>query len=124
MQTPYPQAAVHSAPTPEMVPNYYPYYQTVYGGYPAYAAYPQTAVQDQVYGPPAPTSALASWFDYTNPSYIKGVVVATGVTLIVTNPAIQSAVVKGAVAAWSAVTGGLEEIKEKIRDARAEKSMA
>jgi hypothetical protein len=72
---------------------------------------------------PASTNTLTSWFDYSNPSYVKGLLLGAGVTLLVTSPAVQSAVVKGAVTVWSAVVGGIEEVKERIRDAKAEKSM-
>ena len=99
------------------------YYQTVYDGQTPYVRTPETAIQErsQVVSTPSP---VASWFDYSNPSYLKGLLLGAGVTLLVTNPTVQNAVIKGSVAAWAAVVGGIEEVKERVRDARAEKSMA
>jgi hypothetical protein len=99
------------------------YYQTDAYGQPVYLHDPDAAGRERAFVPAAPPSSLGSWFDYTNPSYIKGLLIGAGVTLLVTNPTVQAAVVKGAVSAWSVVVGGIEEIKERIRDARAEKSM-
>ncbi len=65
-------------------------------------------------------SILASWFDYKNNTYLKGLLIGAGVTLIATNPTVQKAVVKGSVALWNAIRGGVEEIKEKIEDVKAE----
>jgi hypothetical protein len=88
-----------------------------------YAYDPNAAIQERAVLPPATTSTVATWFDFSNPSYIKGLLVGAGATLLVTNPTVQNAVVNGAVAAWSAVVGGIEEIKERVRDAKAERSM-
>jgi len=119
MSTSYPQQTTYTAPQAPVGT----YYQVDAAGQPVYVYDPQTAVRDQALTPSAPTSVVGSWFDYSNPSYIKGLLVGVGATLLVTNPTVQTAVVKGAVAAWGAVVGGVEEIKEKVRDARAEKSM-
>ena len=101
-----------------------PYYQTVTNGQSPYVRSPDAVIQERSQVSAAPPSALGSWFDYSNSSYIKGLVVGTSVTLLVTNPTVQTAVAKSAVAAWTAVVGGVEEIKERIRDAKAEKSQA
>jgi hypothetical protein len=100
-------------------------YQTAYDGQQVYPRDSNLAIQDRAMtAVPAPTSTVSTWFDIYNPSYVKGVVVGAGVTLLVTNPAVQNAVVKGAVAVWSGLVGGIEEIKERVRDARAEKSLS
>lgn len=65
-------------------------------------------------------SILASWFDYKNNTYLKGLLIGAGVTLIATNPTVQKAVVKGSVALWNGIRGGVEELKEKIEDVKAE----
>ena len=100
---------------------------TIYTNAPAeqqlYVRDPYAAVQNQPMLPSATQSTLTSWIDISNAGYLKGLVVGVGATLLVTNPTVQSAVVKGAVAAWGAVVGGLEEIKERIRDVKAEQSM-
>jgi hypothetical protein len=111
-------------PTPQQPANH-AYYQTVYDGQAPYVRTPDAAIRERSLTPAASTTpTLGSWFDYSNPSYIKGLLLGAGATLLVTSPAVQNAVIKGAVAAWSAVVGGMEEIKERIRDAKAEKSMA
>ena len=63
---------------------------------------------------------LSSWFDYKNRAYLKGLLIGAGVTLVATNPTVQKAVVKGAVAVWSGIQGSVEEIKEQIEDMKAE----
>ncbi len=65
-------------------------------------------------------SAVASWFDYKSNTYLKGLLIGAGVTLLATNPTVQKAVVKGSVSLWNGIRGGVEEIKEKIEDIKAE----
>jgi hypothetical protein len=119
--------AYYTHPTPAyptaQQPTNHAYYQTVYDGQTPYVRTPDAAIRERSLVPAAPTSTLGSWFDYSNPSYIKGLLLGAGVTLLVTSPAVQNAVIKGSVAAWSAVVGGVEEIKERVRDAKAEKRM-
>ncbi|PID40001.1 MAG: hypothetical protein CR984_05470 [Proteobacteria bacterium] len=118
----YPQQPVY---TPQQTTVRTPdgtYYQTAANGQMVYAYDPKAAIQDRAVVPTAP-STVTTWFDFSNPNYIKGLLVGAGATLLVTNPTVQNAVVKGAVAAWSAVVGGIEEVKERIRDAKAERSM-
>jgi hypothetical protein len=116
MQTPYPQQAGYVAASPVPSTAYTHYSRE----YPADPRDPN-AVHAAQELPPAP-AASSSWFGFTNPSFITGLLVGTGATLMVTSPAVQNAVVKGAVSVWSAVVGGIEEVKERIRDAKAEKS--
>jgi hypothetical protein len=122
MSTTYPQQQAYTLQQPVMHTPTGTYYQTAAVGQPVYYHDPSAAIRQQTVVA-APPSTVASWFDYTNTSYLKGLVVGAGVALLVTNPTVQSVVVKGAVAAWTAVVGGVEEIKERVRDARAEKSM-
>ncbi|MEF2230788.1 MAG: YtxH domain-containing protein [Pseudodesulfovibrio sp.] len=70
----------------------------------------------------AATSTVASWFSFTNADYLKGLALGVGAALVVTNPAVQKAVVSGAVKAWAAIQGGVEELKEQVQDAKAELS--
>lgn len=122
MSIPYSQQAVYANPHPTVQAPAGTYYQVAAGGQPLYLQDPDAPIRERAVIP-APPSTLASWFDYTNASYIKGLLVGAGAALLMTNPTVQTAVVKGAVAAWSAVVGGIEEIKERVRDAKAEKSM-
>lgn len=64
---------------------------------------------------------LQGWVDYRNPAYIKGAVVGAALTLLITNPTIKKALVKGVVGIWGTMQGGVEELKEQIRDVQAEK---
>ena len=68
------------------------------------------------------TRLLSGWFDFSNTSYIKGFLIAAGVTLIATNPKVRGAITHGAIKTWAALQGGVEEFKEKIHDVRAEMS--
>ena len=100
------------------------YNQTLYDGQTPYVRTPDAAIRERSLVPAGPTSTLGSWFDYSNPSYVKGLLLGAGVTLLVASPTVQNAVIKGSVAAWTALVGGVEEIKERVRDANAEKRMA
>ncbi len=73
---------------------------------------------------PAQSSAygVQSWFDFRNSGYLKGFVVGAGLTLVLTNPAVQKAMVQAGVRLWSTVQGGMEEVKEQIHDVKAEMS--
>lgn len=71
---------------------------------------------------PAPGAALASWFNVSDPAYVKGLLLGAGAALVLTNPTVQKALVGGAVRVWAAVQGGIEEIKEQIEDVKAELS--
>lgn len=93
-----------------------PYGQPLYGYGPGYA---------QGYGPaphPASPGGLASWYNFRHPDYLKGLLLGAGAALVLTNPAVQKAMVGGAVRLWAAVQGGIEEMKEQIEDVKAELS--
>ena len=81
--------------------------------------------QYPVYDPalaPQPTTTLQSWFNFHNSGYLKGFVVGAGVALVLGNPTIQRTLVAGAVKLWTGVQGGMEEIKEHVKDIKAEMS--
>lgn len=65
---------------------------------------------------------LESWFNFRNSGYLKGFVVGAGLALVLTNPAVQKAMVSAGVRLWSTVQGGVEEVKEQIQDVKAEMS--
>lgn len=77
-----------------------------YAQYPSYPAYQQPA--------------MGGWLDFRNPSYLKGLLIAAGVTLLVSNPNVQKNLLKGAAKAWSGLQYGVEEVKEQINDIKAE----
>ncbi|WP_303850209.1 hypothetical protein [Seleniivibrio woodruffii] len=76
----------------------------------------------QAYYPQQHTAAshLKEWFNFREPSYVKGFVIGAGVALVLTNPAVKKAIVKGVVKLWGGLQGGVEELKEQIRDVQAE----
>lgn len=79
------------------------------------------------YAPPFPGYNPAVWTMQPPPAaqpdisrFIKGALVGAAVAYILTNEKVQRGAIKGAVKAWSLVQGGVEEMKEKFRDAEAE----
>jgi len=90
-----------------------PVYQ--YGDLVGYASPPQEAGV-----PPSPSTGVSSWFEFSNSGYLKGFILGAGVTFLVANPAIQKALITGAVKLWSLIQGGVEEIKEQAQDVKAE----
>lgn len=93
-------------------------YAQQYGAQP-YAQYPASQTKAAA---PAPGTGLASWFNVTQPAYLKGLLLGAGIALVVTNPSVQKALIGGAVRVWAAVQGGVEEMKEQIEDVKAELS--
>ncbi len=91
----------------------------------AYQQYPQYGdYQSQYYyQAQSPYSGVSSWFAFTDPGYLKGLLLGAGVTLLLTNPTVQKNMVRGAVKLWSGVQYGMEEIKEQIQDMKAELSL-
>lgn len=87
----------------------YPAGQYSQAGYAQYPGYP-------VYQQPA----QGGWFDFKNPSYIKGMLIAAGVTLLMANPNVQKSLLKGVAQTWSSLQYGVEEVKEQINDIKAE----
>ena len=102
-------------------PTYYFQDANQFGAANAQAAAPAAAPAQSV---PATTAAstVSSWFAFTNADYLKGLALGVGAALVVTNPTVQKAVVSGAVKAWAAIQGGVEELKEQVQDAKAELS--
>ena len=113
--------------------NYYPnqaqmqayqqYVASQQQAYNQYVAAMQKAVAPQAAQQSPQQSWTSGWLDFRHPDYIKGMLVGAGVAYLATNPAVQKAVVKGAVSLWSAVQGGFEEVKEQIQDIKSEMSM-
>jgi hypothetical protein len=75
-------------------------------------AYPNPAMTPVAV--PAPTNTLA------NPRFLKGALVGALAAYLLTNDNVQQAVINGSVKAWSLLQGGVEEMKERFRDAEAE----
>ncbi len=107
-------------PTTEMS-NHHPYIGMAQGYTPG-AAYPQSAmaypnaynVPAYIQQPQQNTSILG------NDRFIKGVLIGTAATYLLTNESVQQSAIKAAVKVWSMIQGGVEEIKERFHDAEAE----
>jgi len=84
----------------------------------------QAQAPDYQYGAsPAQFSWTQGWLAFNDPGYVKGLLLGAAAVYLLTNPRVQRAVVKSAVAMWTTVQGGVEEVKEQIQDIKAEMSM-
>lgn len=52
--------------------------------------------------------------------FVRGLLIGAAAAYLLTNEDVQRTVIKGAVKVWSTVQGGIEEAKERFRDAEAE----
>jgi|AACY02.3.fsa_nt_gi hypothetical protein len=59
-------------------------------------------------------------FSFGTERFVRGLLIGAAAAYLLTNEEVQRTVIKGAVKAWFAVQGGLEEAKERFRDAEAE----
>ncbi len=91
-----------------------PQYTGYYGGYGYNAAPPQGYAQGYYYGGRPPTSTVF------NDRFLKGLAIGAAAAYLLTNEGVQRATIKGAVKAWSVMQGGVEEVKERFKDAEAE----
>jgi hypothetical protein len=55
-----------------------------------------------------------------NNRFVMGMLVGGALTYVLTNEAIQRAAIRGIMQVWLSVQGGLEEAKERFRDAESE----
>ena len=72
--------------------------------------------------PPAPVPAQSSLLglDVSSSAFWKGALVGAGVTVLLTSETVQKAVVKTLSRGMAAASAGVEEMKEKYEDAKAE----
>lgn len=82
---------------------------------------------------PAPTAAAVApqalnaraapaqpFFNMGNDRFMRGLLIGAAAAYLLTNEDVQRTVIKSAVKVWSSVQGGIEEAKERFRDAEAE----
>lgn len=128
-QPPY-QHQYHQQQPPYYPPNYYQaapqYYQAPQQYYaPPHAPYyqpqanpmhnhPNYNLYNQV------SSGLSGFLDFKDERFIKGAIVGAAATFLLTNDSMQKNAVKSVVKIWSLFQGGVEEMKERFRDAEAE----
>lgn len=72
------------------------------------------------YTPGQPTQPAPHPNLLANPRFIKGALVGAAAAYLLSNEAVQQNAIKAAVSAWSMLQGGIEEMKERFRDAEAE----
>lgn len=105
--TPYPPYPTGAAPVNPAMAQANPY--AVPAAY--YAPYAQPAMPPQA----APATGTL-----TNPSFLKGAVIGGIAAYLLTNEQVQQALIKNSVKVWALFQGGVEEMKERFRDAEAE----
>ncbi len=117
-----PSVVPQIAPQPGQYADYnYNYsYDPRYAENPQYPQPYQQVAQTLPAQAPQSTPLTQGWFNFQDNNYLKGLAVGAGVALILANPTVQKAVVSGVVRLWSAMQGGVEEVKEQINDIRAE----
>jgi hypothetical protein len=75
-------------------------------------AYPQAMRQ--------PMPQQTSFLNFGNDRFLKGLLIGAAATYLLTNESVQRTAIKGVVQIWSALQGGVEEVKERFQDAEAE----
>ena len=85
-----------------------------------YGMVPQQSYQVQA----APYDTGFLGMNFRDQQFWKGALLGAAVALLVTNETVQKSVIKGAAKVVSAVQGGVQEVKEKFEDVRAEMHQA
>ena len=83
--------------------------------------YPQGYAAQQIQPEPAVSSVFS--LNPTSAEFWKGAAIGAGVTFLVTNESVQKAVVKTFSRVMAGASAGIEEMKEKYEDAKAEVEM-
>ncbi len=91
---------------PPQAPGYYP---PGYGAYHGHHAYP-----------PHHDSGLGGFFNFRDERFVKGAITGAALTFLLTSDTVQKNAIKSLVKLWSAFQGGIEEVKERFKDAEAE----
>ena len=68
----------------------------------------------------APANGGFLGMNFRDQQFWKGALLGAAVALLVTNETVQKSVIRGAAKVMGAVQGGVQEIKEKFEDVRAE----
>ena len=72
------------------------------------------------YNGPSFANNLPQTYSSQSSQFWKGAVIGTGIALLLGNETVQKAMIKGATTLFSAAQAGVEEIKEKFEDIKAE----
>lgn len=89
---------------------------------PGYGAHPGAHAYPLAYATHAPhhPSGLGSFFNFHDERFVKGAITGAALTFLLTNDSVQKNAIKSVVKLWSLFQGGVEEIKERFKDAEAE----
>ena len=89
---------------------------------PGYGAHPGAHAYPSAYATHAPhhPSGLGSFFNFHDERFVKGAITGAALTFLLTNDSVQKNAIKSMVKLWSLFQGGVEEIKERFKDAEAE----
>lgn len=97
------------------------YYPPGHGAYPAYhPGYHPGYASAQAAAAYAHDSGLSSFFNFRDERFIKGAITGAALTFLLTNDSVQKNAIKSVVKLWTLFQGGVEEIKERFKDAEAE----
>ena len=81
------------------------------------ADYSQAVVNPQFANP---TDSQWLGMNFRDDQFWKGVLLGAALTLLVTNETVQKTLMKGTASVWTAAQSGVEEVKEKFEDVKAE----
>lgn len=97
-------------------------YATYHPGVPGMQGPPMGFVQDpRYYAMQAPMmQARAAGGEPASSRFVKGALIGAVAAYLLTNEKVQQTAIKAAVKSWSMLQGGVEEMKERFRDAEAE----
>ncbi|MDL1959425.1 MAG: hypothetical protein LWX01_05345 [Deltaproteobacteria bacterium] len=105
--------SVHPGISPAAMPRDYLYEAYQYG-----PAYYSPAIGEPQFASPADSQWLG--MNFRDDQFWKGVLLGAAVTLIFTSEAVQKTLIKGTASVWTAAQSGVEEVKEKFEDIKAE----
>lgn len=73
-----------------------------------------------IYGPNPQPATNAGLVSPGTERFLKGALIGAAAAYILTNDKVQHALIKNTVRIWDLMQGGIEEVKERFRDAEAE----
>lgn len=90
----------------------YPYLHEAYRFGPSFTPFP----------PEAPARVDNTWLglDFHNDQFWKGVVLGSLLTILITSETVRETLMKGVAKVWTGTKSGVEELKEKFEDVKAE----
>ena len=97
-----------------------PAYSPFYGGHPGYHVQPPYWPAPAAYAPNPHDGGLSSFFNFRDERFVKGAITGATLTFLLTNDSVQKNAIKSLVKLWCLFQGGVEEIKERFKDAEAE----